>query len=102
LLLATLFLPKLDDISLIKQYIAFLCTLNGHGRVIDCGQISHVVIQDTYAKHVLMHSDSLGFLDYLLYVEMLLLSSISKEDAELVELDAVMEGKPRLHAKIFV
>jgi hypothetical protein len=33
---------------------------------------------------------------------MLLLSGISREDGELVELDAVLEGQPKLHAKAFV
>jgi hypothetical protein len=38
-----------------------------------------------------MHRDSLGLLYHLLHVETLLLSSISKEDSELVELNAVPE-----------
>jgi hypothetical protein len=49
-----------------------------------------------------MHSDSLGFLDNLLHVETLLLSSISRKDGERVELDAVLEGQPGLQAKAFV
>jgi hypothetical protein len=49
-----------------------------------------------------MHSDLLGFLDHQLHVERLLLSGISSKDSELVELDAVLEGQPRLHAKAFV
>jgi hypothetical protein len=49
-----------------------------------------------------MHSDLLGFLDCLLHVETLLFSSISWEDGELVELDAVLEGLPGLHTKAFV
>ena len=38
----------------------------------------------------------------LLHVEMLLLGGISREEGELVELNAVLEGQPRLHAKTFV
>ncbi len=49
-----------------------------------------------------MHSDLLGFLDCLLHEETLLLSGISGESGELVKLDAVLEGQPRLHAKAFV
>ncbi len=49
-----------------------------------------------------MHSDLLGFLDRLLHVEMLLLSGVSREDGELVELNAVLEGQPRLNVKAFV
>jgi hypothetical protein len=49
-----------------------------------------------------MHSDLLGFLDCLLHVETLLLSGVSREDGELVELNEVLEGQPRLHAKAFV
>jgi hypothetical protein len=49
-----------------------------------------------------MHSDSLGFLDCLLHAETLLLSGISREDGGLVELDAVLGGQSRLHAKAFV
>jgi hypothetical protein len=64
--------------------------------------MSQVVIQDTHARHVLAYHDSLGFLDHLLHVEMLLLSGISREDGELVELDAVLEGQPGTHAKALV
>jgi hypothetical protein len=49
-----------------------------------------------------MHSDTLGLLYQLLHVETLLLSSISREDGELVELDADLEGQPRLWAKALV
>jgi hypothetical protein len=49
-----------------------------------------------------MQSDLLGFLDCLLLVETLLLRGVSREDGELVELDAVLERQPRLHAKAFV
>jgi hypothetical protein len=38
-----------------------------------------------------MYRELLGFLDCLLHVEMLLLGSISREDSELVELDAVVK-----------
>ncbi len=41
-----------------------------------------------------MHSDSLGFLDCLLHVVTLLLSGVSREDGELVELDVVLERQP--------
>jgi hypothetical protein len=37
-----------------------------------------------------MHYDLLGFLDCLLHVETLLISGVSREDGELVELDAVL------------
>ncbi len=49
-----------------------------------------------------MHRDLLGFLDHLLHAETLLLSDISREDGELMELDAVLEGQPRPQAKAFV
>jgi hypothetical protein len=88
--------------SLIKWHIDFLCTLNGHGQVIDRGQISQVVIQDAHARHVLTYHDLLGFLDCLLHVEMLLLSGVSREDSELVELDAVLKRQPGTNAKAFV
>ncbi len=39
-----------------------------------------------------MHSDLLGLLYCLLHVETLLLCGISREDSELVELNAVLEG----------
>jgi hypothetical protein len=51
---------------------------------------------------VLACCDSLGFLDYLMHVEMLLLSGISREDGELGELDAVLEGQPGTYARAFV
>jgi hypothetical protein len=38
-----------------------------------------------------MYCDLLGFLDRLLHVETLLLSNVSREDGELVELDAVLK-----------
>ncbi len=74
--------------SLIEQGIAVLSTLNGHGGVIDHGQISQEVIQDTHARHVLMYLDLLGFLDHLLHVDTLYLSGQKREDGELVKLDA--------------
>jgi hypothetical protein len=49
-----------------------------------------------------MHSNKMEFLDHLLHVETLLLSGIRREDSELVELNAVLKGQPRLHAKAFV
>ncbi len=61
-----------------------------------------MVIQDAHASHVLVYRDSLGFLDHLLHVEMLLLSGVSREDIELMELDAVQEGQPGTHAKASV
>jgi hypothetical protein len=64
--------------------------------------MGQVVIQDTHTSHVLVYHDSLGFLDHLLHVETLLLSGISREDSELVELDAVLEGQPGTHAKVLV
>jgi hypothetical protein len=33
---------------------------------------------------------------------MLLLSGVSREDGDLVELNAVLKGQPRLHAKAFM
>ena len=88
--------------SLIKLNVAFFHTINGHRWVIDCGLISQVVIQDTHARHVLMHSDLLGFLDCLLHVETLLLSSVSREDGEHVELNAIHEWDPGFHANPLV
>jgi hypothetical protein len=49
-----------------------------------------------------MHRDSLGLLDPLLHVVMLLFSGVSREDAELVELDAVHEGNPGTLANALV
>ena len=49
-------------------------------------------------RRILMHSDSLEFLDHLLHVETLLLSGISREDGELVELNAVLKRQPGMHA----
>jgi hypothetical protein len=53
-------------------------------------------------SHVLAYCDLLGFLDRLLHVEMLLLSSVSREDGELVELNAVLEGQIGTHTKASV
>ena len=50
-----------------------------------------------------MHTDLLGLLYCLLHVvELLLLSGVSRENGELVELDAVLEGQPGLHAQALV
>jgi hypothetical protein len=49
-----------------------------------------------------VYHDLLEFLDRLLHVEKLLLSGINREDGELVELDAVLEGQPGMHAKAMV
>ncbi len=49
-----------------------------------------------------MHHDSLGLLHPLLHVVTLLFSCISREDGELVELDAVHERNPGMHAKALV
>jgi hypothetical protein len=54
--------------------------------------MSHLVIQDAHEGHLLMYSDMLGLLYCLLHVETLLLSGVSREGGELVELDAVLEG----------
>jgi hypothetical protein len=53
-------------------------------------------------SHVLAYHDLLGFLDCLLHVETLLLSSVSREDGELGGLDAVLEGQPGMHSKALV
>jgi hypothetical protein len=49
-----------------------------------------------------MHSDSMGPFYCLLHVKMLLLSSVSRKDGELVELNAILEGQPRLCVKALV
>ncbi len=49
-----------------------------------------------------MHRDSLGLLDCLLHVVMLLFSCVSREDGELVNLNAVYERKPVTYAKALV
>ncbi len=64
--------------------------------------LCQVVIQDARARHALMHSDLLGFLYCLLHEETLLPSGVSREDGELVELNVVLEGQPRLHVKALV
>jgi hypothetical protein len=49
-----------------------------------------------------MHSDLLGLFYCLLHVETLLVNDVSREDCELVKLNEVLEGQPRLHAKALV
>jgi hypothetical protein len=49
-----------------------------------------------------MHRDSLGLLDCLLHVVTLLFSYISREDSELVELDAIHERNPGLQVNALV
>ncbi len=49
-----------------------------------------------------MHCDLLGLLDCLLHVVTLLFSSVSWEDGELVELDAVHERNSGTHVKALV
>jgi hypothetical protein len=49
-----------------------------------------------------MHCDSLGLLDHLLHVVMLLFSCVSREDGKLVELDAIHELNPGFHANALV
>jgi hypothetical protein len=49
-----------------------------------------------------MCRDLLGLLNRLLHVVMLLFSCVSREDSELVELDAVHEGNPGTLAKALV
>ncbi len=48
------------------------------------------------------HRDSLGLLDFLLHVVKLLFSGVSREDGELVELDAVHERNPGMHVNALV
>ncbi len=49
-----------------------------------------------------MTRDSLGLLDCLLHVVTLLFSCVSREDGELMELDAVHEQNPGFHANALV
>ncbi len=49
-----------------------------------------------------MHRDLLGLLDCLLHVVTLPFSSISREDGKLVELNAVHERNPGMHANALV
>jgi hypothetical protein len=56
--------------------------------------MGEVVIQDAHPSHVLMYRDSLGFLDCLRHLVMLLFSCVDGEDGQLVELDAVQKGGP--------
>ena len=49
-----------------------------------------------------MHRDSLGLLYHLLHVITLLFSCVSREDGELVELDAVHERNPGLYTDSLV
>ncbi len=49
-----------------------------------------------------MHCNSLGLLDCLLHVVMLLFSCVSRDDGELVELNAVHEGDLVTDANSFV
>jgi hypothetical protein len=79
--------------ALSKWHVALLCSLNGHRRVEDRGEMGEVVIQDAHLSHVLMYRDLLGFLDRLCLVVTLLLSCVDKEDGQLVKLDAVQEGR---------
>ncbi len=56
--------------------------------------MGETVVQDAYPSHVLAYHDSLGFLDRLRHVVTLLLNGVNGEDGQLVELDAVQEGRP--------
>ena len=49
-----------------------------------------------------MRHDSLGLLNHLLHVVMLLFSCVSREDGELVEIHAVHEGNLGTHMKALV
>ncbi len=70
-----------------------LQTIPGHRKVlravVDRGQMGDVVVEYAHTRHVLPDRDSLWLAYHLLHVESLLFSCVSRQDCELVELDAV-------------
>ncbi len=57
-----------------------------------------VVVEETHTCHKGSHRNALGLSDMLLHVVPLQLSSVTEEDGELVEFNAVQKGFPCLLA----
>ncbi len=56
-----------------------------------------VVIQYAHTRHILPDRDALWLVYHLLHLERLLFSCVSRQDRELVELNAVRQRLPGLH-----
>ncbi len=82
------------EINLTNGDIPFLCCRYNRGAVLQCGEVSVIVIQLSHTWDMLSHSGSQGLAHRLLYVEPLPFGSISSEDCELMQLKTVLESSP--------
>jgi len=82
------------EFSVAKNHVAFHSGGYRLRTVEDRGQMGDVVIEYAHTRHVLPDCDSLWLAHHLLHVEMLLFSCVSRQDCELVELNAVRQRLP--------
>ena len=61
-----------------------------------------VVVEYAHTRHVLPYHDALWLAHHLLHVETLLFSCVSRQDRELVELNAVHQRLPGPHTRTVV
>jgi hypothetical protein len=86
--------------ALPKGTFPFFIASTAFGAVLQCGEVSDIVIQHSHTRDMLPHCGPLGGLAHrLLFVELLTFGSISSEDRELMQLEMVSESSP--HAWTF-
>jgi hypothetical protein len=75
---------------------SFLCHRYSLGAVLQCGEVSDVIIQRSHSQDMLLHISPLVVLAHcLLYVELLPFCCISSEDGDLMQLKTELECSPQ-------
>ncbi len=89
------------QVNLAKGNVLFLCCQYSLGTVLQHGEVSDIVIQQSHLQDMLLHSNPLGLVHRLVNVEPLPFGCISSEDHELMQLKTVSEGCPCLQMPTF-